>query len=428
MFNTIQLSKSSQTPLYLQLANGLALFIETSKLPTGAKLPSIRSLAKELKINRDTVVSAYKVLEQRGLANGQTGRGTYVCPLSHLPESKDPDIEPFSITDNNLINLSSFSLPNDFYVTKALVEICRYLKDYSIDANPNLVGILSSLPGLIGALPKTIDNPGICIESPCKDISIFKEYGFESFEVPLTQDGLDIDVLENHLKTGNIKYIYIMPYLQNPTGICYSKDNKKQILELANTYNAYIIENDIFSDLLLDDVNYCPLYSQSTYDNVIYIKHFSHLYLPGINCFFVVFPSRLSDINCRQDNFTCSLVYSFLHNSLWHTNRELLIKHYHEKYLLLCNLIDLHLSQYLSYTSALGGLYIWLTLKTSHISAEDLCSRLVPKYILISPGSLFFSHKDNPPSIRISIARTDTLQIERGIKIIASVLSSSEFE
>lgn len=452
MFNTISLSKSSQSPLYLQLANGLAEFIETSQLPTGAKLPSIRSLAKELKINRDTVVSAYKVLEQRGLAYGQTGRGTYVSPLPSLQTLSPPALEPFSLTHKDLINFSAVTLPNHYFPTEALEalisdllstekwnafydyngtkyqllreQIVNYFKDQSIVATPEQIRIIQSISDLIQSLPKFTNRPGICVESPSKDITIFKEYGFETFEVPLDGDGMDMEILEAHLKTGKIQYIYVTPYFQNPTGICYSEQKKHQLLDLAKAYGIYIIENDIYSDLLLEDLDYAPLYCEALCNTVIYVKHFSQLYLPNLYYSFVVLPHKLSYINIMPYpyNFTDSIFYVFLHSKIWKKNKQLLIKHYHKKYLRLCYLIDLHLSPDITYTSAFGGIYIWLTLETSHLSMKDLCDVLVANHILISPGSLFFTHNADSPCMRLSIARTSMAQMEKGIKVMASIL------
>lgn len=458
MFNTIQIVKSTHTPLYLQLADGLTTFIQNGQLSCGTKLPSIRSLAKQLKINRDTVVSAYNILEQRGLAYGQTGRGTFVAPSPSLAPPTPSVIEPFSLSHKDLINFSSITLPDNLFPIMALEkltcdllsatgwdafydydgtkredlleEITCYLKSKSIQANPKQIRIVQNMPQLIQSLPRFTSKTGICVESPCKDPSLFKQYGLETFEVPLNQDGMDMKILEQHLKTGKIQYIYVTPYLQNPTAICYSEDNKVKLLALAKAYNAYIIESDVFSDLIIDDRPYIPLFSQSLYDNVIYLKHFSQLYLPSLHYLFAVLPNTLNNLSITSPpyNFTDSLLASFLHNKIWQTNKEHLIDSYSGKYIVLCKLIDLHLASYFSYTCTFGGLYIWLTLQTSHISLKDLCDELLANNILISPGSLFFTDNSDTPSMRLSIAKVSIMQIERGVKIMASVLSRGKFK
>lgn len=453
MFNTIQLIKSCQTPLYLQLANGLSSLIENGKLPSGTKLPSIRSLAKQLKINRDTVVSAYKVLEQKGLAYGQTGRGTYVSSFSSLPILNELTLKPFSLADKDLINFSSTTLPSDYCSIQTLseitsdlllreewnsfydyngtkyqlllVEICNYFCSIAISCMPKQIRIVPTTSTLIQSLPSFPGGNGICIESPSKDISIFKKHGFELFEVPLNTDGMDMEILENYLKTGKIQYICVTPYLQNPTGICYSQQKKDQLLTLAKTYNVYIIEEDTFSELLPDNVSYLPIYNHSSNNRVIHIKHFSRLYLPNLHYSFVILPNVLTHINLSPYtyNFTDSLFYSFLHNNIWQASKKLLVDDYHEKYLRLCHLIDLYLLDWFSYDCSFGGIYIWLTLDTPHITISELCDKLVANHILISPGSLFLTDKSHPSCIRLSIARTSLVQIEIGIKTIAYLLN-----
>ena len=64
MYN-FELNKEIDTPLYIQLYQKFKTLIEENQL-VGEKLPSIRSLAKDLKINNVTVVNAYKLLEQEG--------------------------------------------------------------------------------------------------------------------------------------------------------------------------------------------------------------------------------------------------------------------------------------------------------------------------------------------------------------------------
>ena len=80
MFHAVKLSKSDPTPIYIQLASELANLIEQDLLYEGMKLPTIRLLSKQLSINRDTVVSAYKLLEQQGLVESYIGKGTYIAP------------------------------------------------------------------------------------------------------------------------------------------------------------------------------------------------------------------------------------------------------------------------------------------------------------------------------------------------------------
>ena len=456
MFSTLQLVKASQTPLYLQLANGLGHFIENGQLCSGTKLPSIRFLAKELKINRDTVVSAYKILEQRGLTYGQTGSGTYVSDVSS-PTSLDPfGVESFSLENKNLVNFLTTTLPSNhcpieifeslssnLFLTEGwnafhdkdgskhdllLQEVCNYFHRCGILSAPKQTRIVNNLSQLLHSLPKLANKPEICIESPCKNISIFQQYGFKTYEVPLALDGMDMDVLEDYLENKNIQYIYVTPYLQNPTGICYSDSKRQRLLALAKKYGAYIIEEDTYSDLLQKGLTYVPIYSSSTHHHVIYIKNFSELYLPKLSYLFVILPPTLANMAtiCLQHDFVDSLFYQYLYNGVWQQNKNFLMPLYKANYQKLLELINTYLIPYVSYSCSWGGIYIWLTLNHPYITAQDLCNALIAHHVIVSPGSLFYTERSDIHHIRMSIAQVSIPQMERGIQVMASLLHSKK--
>ena len=87
-----------------------------------------------------------------------------------------------------------------------------------------------------------------------------------------------------------------MSYFQNPTGISYSKEKKLKILELANKYDFYIIEDDYLSELIFDEnIKHEPFRVLDTNDRVIYIKSFSKIFLPGIRLGYIICPEEFRE-------------------------------------------------------------------------------------------------------------------------------------
>lgn len=72
------LSQNSGIPIYQQIADAFKADILSGKLKQGEYLPSIRSLAKELRISVITTMKAYEQLEAEGLVTGMQGKGYYV--------------------------------------------------------------------------------------------------------------------------------------------------------------------------------------------------------------------------------------------------------------------------------------------------------------------------------------------------------------
>ncbi|MCL2761868.1 MAG: GntR family transcriptional regulator [Treponema sp.] len=66
------------TPIYRQIIRQIEHAVLSGRLKTGDKLPTIRSLAVELKANPNTIAKAYGELEIRGILETQVGSGTYI--------------------------------------------------------------------------------------------------------------------------------------------------------------------------------------------------------------------------------------------------------------------------------------------------------------------------------------------------------------
>jgi len=76
----IPIDRNSATPLYEQIVQHIRSMIESDVLPAGAKLPATRALSATLRVNRNTVNTAYEELLARGLITAHVGQGTFVAP------------------------------------------------------------------------------------------------------------------------------------------------------------------------------------------------------------------------------------------------------------------------------------------------------------------------------------------------------------
>ncbi len=78
----IILSNTDSAPIYEQITRQLRAKIVSGELAAGQALPSMRLLARELRISVITTKRAYEELEREGLIVTQTGRGSFVAPVS----------------------------------------------------------------------------------------------------------------------------------------------------------------------------------------------------------------------------------------------------------------------------------------------------------------------------------------------------------
>ncbi len=117
---TIIISNSNPAPIYEQLYTQIKNLIISGKLIEGESLPSIRNLAKDLKISVITTKKAYEKLENDGYINTVHGKGSFVSPQNTeiLKETKLKEIEDYM---QKIIDISpAVNLSND-----ELIEIFK---------------------------------------------------------------------------------------------------------------------------------------------------------------------------------------------------------------------------------------------------------------------------------------------------------------
>ena len=86
-----KLDPKSGSPFYRQIVDQIKFGIASGNLKTGEQLPTVRSLAVELKVNLNTVAKAYKELEIRSILETQQGTGTFISDLELKISKKEKD-------------------------------------------------------------------------------------------------------------------------------------------------------------------------------------------------------------------------------------------------------------------------------------------------------------------------------------------------
>lgn len=428
MFCTIHLSKSDPTPLYIQLASELAHLIKVGELPERTKLPTIRTLSHKLKINRDTVVNAYKVLENQGLVVAHVGSGTYVSPLTTSTSS-------LTTATPATLSCSTLSFNKDYFPTSLITQlteqiialegwgafsdplyrernmlrqsICQFFKSVGIVTTPVQVRFPKDFCAFLLDLIKIHTSSTICVEA-YHDLtysSFLRSLGFKIIEIPLTEEGMDLVYLEKLLQTEHIGFVWLSSYVQNPTGISYSSTSKQRLIELAHLNHFYIIEDGTLSDFTYSHECLEPLYTLDPYDQVIYIHHFSKLYLPPLQYTFVALPNSLhKKIN---DPVACTFNERLLHfylesDDLGAIRQEIIEKSYvaYQKVYTALN----EASHLLEIYAHKGSLFFWI--RPTHISNDIFYNCFLKHHIIISPGELF-TLKSKCTYFRISLAHLD---------------------
>lgn len=466
----ITLNKEIDTPLYVQLYEQFKILIEENQLEKD-KLPSIRSLAKSLGVNNVTVVSAYKLLEQEDYVYSIKGSGTYIKrpPISEdMSYLEDGDMELMTSgilpVSKYSINFASVSPTPDLFpieeFKQALVEvldrdgglaftypeitgyeplrqsISKFLLDnHNTVVDKNQILITSGGQQGLDIISKTLIKPGdtIFVENPTYSgaLAAFKSRGAKIIGIPMKEDGIDLNLLKTYVKRYNPKFLYIMSNYQSPTTYSYSEENKKELLSLSRGHNFYIIEDDFLTDLNFHGEKNSILKSMDKLDQVIFIKSFSKIFMPGVRIGFTTLPNKLFKeiIKAKHTTDVTSSGYLqrafdlYLRKGYWKNHIEKIKKVYFDKYNIMTKELD-KLGKYgLSYIKPDGGLSIWLKLP-KNIDALNLYNECAEKGLAIVPGKIFFTDESIYSNyIRLSFGAVNNDEIVDGIKILENIIS-----
>ncbi|PEY60943.1 PLP-dependent aminotransferase family protein [Bacillus cereus] len=301
---------------YLHILNDIENMIQNGGINEGKKLPSIRSLVTQYECNKATVIRALHELEKRHIIYSVPQSGYYVVKKSgstienneiidFASSAPDPDVFPY-LDFQHCINKAIDTYKNDLFVygtpkglPSLITVIQKQLANYQVFTKEENIFITSGVQqalAILTSIPFPNGNETVLIEQPTYHLYI--DY-LEINKVPVigirrTNEGIDLNELEQIFQTGKIKFFYTIPRYHHPLGTSYSKDEKEKITLLAKKYNVFIVEDDYLADLETDS-KADPLYSLNHDNHVIYLKSYSKIIFPGLRVGVAVIPPIIAN-------------------------------------------------------------------------------------------------------------------------------------
>lgn len=462
-------SFSEDIPKYIQIARHIKRLIEMDIIEDGEKLPSIRSLAKYLLVNNDTIINVYNRLQMEGYASQKIGSGTYAKKKELVRSYKKDYSDIFKkLTLEELRTYIDFTGENpcsDFFNVEgfkavlnevldrdgaeALVNqealgyyglrssINRYFWENRVDIE-NILIVSGAQQGIDIVSKAMINvNDNIIVEKPTYSgaLSVFKGRRANIFEVPMEEDGSEIGFLREILKKNRIKIFYLMSYFQNPTGASYSLEKKLEILKLAEEYDFYIVEDDYLSELIYDEkVEYKSFKALDKNDRVIYIKSFSKIFLPGIRIGYLISPEKFKDqiqnSKIDTDISTSSLMQRALHlyieKGFWKEHINNINGIYKERYYYVKEELEKVLVGKAHFNPPGGGLNFYIKIAEDFkIDCMTLFYKCKEKQVLLTPGVIFYKQlREGQKYFRLGFSKVDKGDIVEGLRVISEIIKS----
>ncbi|WP_395320250.1 PLP-dependent aminotransferase family protein [Fructilactobacillus frigidiflavus] len=425
--------------------------IKREHLKSGDKLPSIRSLESQTGFSKATIIKALTELEQAHLIYAIPQRGYFVTGkpkaqpqhavkfnfLAANPEATLFDFKQVHhCLDQVFQNFQSEILSYGYAdgLRSLRKQILHLLGDQQIFASVDRTFITSGAQQALNIMlnvPFPNQRQNILIEQPTY-AGLYKAAqitGNRVFGIDITQRHFNLKQLEAIFRNNEIKFFYVMPSFQNPTGHHYSTAEKRQILALAEQYDVYIVEDDFLGDLgTINEPN--SFFALDEHQRVIYLKSFSKIFLPSLRLAGVILPRNLVDnfleykkiYDLSSSNISQEILATFIENGMFALHLKKLRTHYQLKMKELLRCCELYLPADVKFFKPTSGFYTCLELP-SQINSTKLTQQLAQQDILVQDvAGMFLSYYQNHTLIRLSIAEIPLANIEPGIKRISEVI------
>lgn len=476
----IPLDRRATKPVYLQIRDRLSGLIQSGALQPGDRLPSIRTLAESTQVNKLTVLEAYSVLEADGLIQARQGSGYFVKGQSFpspqikstfapeqeviIPQQRinsfaqlyqasiqvrnQPEIIDFScgfplavdledlqrqarramkgITDADLFHY-------DFAQGQVTLrqQIAQMLLQQGLEISPEQLIITNgSMQGLSLYFNYYL-QPGdwVIVESPTYHgaIEILDRLRARIIGIPMTADGINLDLLERYLYTHHPKLIYTISTLHNPTGLTTSVAHRQQLLALAEQYNCLILEDNAYEGLNFEPVP-APIKALDRQHIVTYLGTFSKTLMPGLRVGYMVVTGEdyqalvekklLHDL--QVSSITQAVVSEYLASGHYrrHLN-HIRANHLHSRNVML-SALERYFPQNANWTVPQGGLFLWVHLPAA-ITLSEVCHQALAQKVLVAPGDPFFPGRSSYNAMRLNFSHSLEI-IDKGIAILGELL------
>ena len=323
--------------------------------------------------------------------------------------------------------------------------LARNASKYGIQISADNVLITSGSQQALDLLGRIFINRGdrVLVESPTYlgAIQAWNAYGVKYVTIPSDADGMVTDLLESRLRTG-IKFIYVLPNFQNPTGVTLTRERRKQLVEMADAYGVPIVEDDPYGQLrfegehqtpvvVIDDemrAKEVPIYS----GNVIYTSTFSKILAPGLRLAWVVAPTEVIKklVQAKQGcdlhtaTFTQYLAYE-LANSPWMKQHiQLIRKVYKERRDVMLQALEENMPEGVRWTHPKGGLFLWVTLPEC-IETSKIFNEAIEQKVAFVSGGPFHPHGGGENTMRLNFSNSKPEMIQEGIQRLAKVVKNN---
>jgi len=486
----LKINRASDVPAYQQICDQVVSLAETGALQPGDRLPSSRSLAVSIGLHRSSVVRAYAELRALGYLEGRPGSYSTVrqrLPTTRLDNSRrdietlinwdaitTPSIcslredvsastpaqaevidldrlcaDPVLAPDDDLRRCLKTELIRTGGVALDYADTCGWLPlreviakrmcNHGVMVSTSEVLVTAGAQQALDLVLRYLTCPGdsIVVEAPTYGMAhtLLRLHQVQAIEVPLLEDGMDLDKLQQVLarKHPRPKLIFTMPNFHNPTGITTNQQHRERLLSLCEDHRVPLLEDGFEEEMKYFGQAVLPVKSMDSRGIVIYVGTFSKVVFPGLRVGWICAPrgaiERLGDIKHAScitgDTLAQAAAARFCAGGEFEAYLRRIHRIYRRRMQTLLQALKHHMPGGVHWTRPSGGYTAWLTLRDCKVAEEELLQKILHAGVKVGPGRRYFAKQPESVHFRLSIACVDENKIEVACQRLGQVLGNA---
>ncbi|MCC4339488.1 PLP-dependent aminotransferase family protein [Limosilactobacillus reuteri] len=264
-------------------------------------------------------------------------------------------------------------------------------------------------------------------------LDVFRSYGANFASVEMDEDGMKMDALEEALKANpNTKLIYTVPNFQNPTGRTMTEERRKQLAELAEKYDVYVLEDNPYGEIRFAGQHVPAVKSFDKSGHVLYMSTFSKTLAPGFRLGWLVADEDVvnkltvlkQSADLHTDNLAQFAVAQFFADNDVDAHVKEISALYGKRKDLMLEGIKKYFPEGVKYTDPEGGMFLWVEVPGVDDTVE-LFKECLEHDVAFVPGDPFFAGEVQPGAFRLNYSNMKEDQIEVGLKRLGAALTAA---
>jgi len=311
-------------------------------------------------------------------------------------------------------------------------------KRYGIPTSKVEIMMVAGSQQALDLIGRTFINKGdiVVVEGPTylAALNAFKYYEPEFVSIPMDDDGMIIDLLEEKLEElrrqgKKVKFVYTVSTFQNPAGVTMSLKRRKRLIELAKEYDFLIVEDSPYSELRYSGEPIPPIKHFDDEGRVMYLGTFSKILAPGFRLGWIAaHPHFIRKIEIAKQAVdlcanTLAQVIAWKYVADGHLDRHIpkIIEFYKPRRDAMLEALEEYMPEGVKWTKPEGGMFIWVTLPEG-IDTKLMAEKAIRRGVAYVPGEAFFAHRDVKNTMRLNFTYVPEEVIRDGVKRLAEVI------